>query len=234
MPSSLSPKPSSTSPPPQPTSSSRAPLRSSPDPPFYQSHSSTPRTSVSQTRAGNGKSRTLSHHARNDSEQDSTSIDDFFEDDDDQDYYEGDRDGGASRPFLQQRSSTSSSLRKSRSVKKRSNSIKMKRSNSHRLADQYNDDETAAKSAGNDSNGIDTASGSSPRGNSSSGGEVSRGPDDMSLDDIFDPTKTLRENKSMMISAELDRMGMASIRSASGSCADAATLSTCSGRRRSD
>ncbi|KAN0063797.1 hypothetical protein ACQY0O_003847 [Thecaphora frezii] len=31
---------------------------------------------------------------------------------------------------------------------------------------------------------------------------------ELTLDDIFDPTKTVAENKSMLISAELDRMGM--------------------------
>lgn len=82
----------------------------------------------------------------------------------------------------------------------------MKRSNSHRLADQYKDDETAAKSAGQ-GDLTHTPSGSSPRGSSPSG-EGSRGPNDISFDDIFDPNKTLQENKSMMISAELDRMGM--------------------------
>ncbi|KAJ1026256.1 hypothetical protein NDA16_002343 [Ustilago loliicola] len=82
----------------------------------------------------------------------------------------------------------------------------MKRSNSHRLADQYKDEETAAKSAGQEVS-THTPPGSSPRG-SSPGGEGSRGPNDVSFDDIFDPNKTLQENKSMMISAELDRMGM--------------------------
>lgn len=84
----------------------------------------------------------------------------------------------------------------------------MKRSNSHKLADRYRDDETTAKSAGQE-NGGDLHSSTSPGSSSHSpSGEGSRGPHDLTFDDIFDPTKTLRENKSMMISAELDRMGM--------------------------
>uniref|UniRef100_V5EA20 Major facilitator superfamily (MFS) profile domain-containing protein n=1 Tax=Kalmanozyma brasiliensis (strain GHG001) TaxID=1365824 RepID=V5EA20_KALBG len=209
MPSSA--RPSSRSPPSsQPAATSqKSPLRSSPDPLSYQSHGSTPPSSVSHSRVANGKSRALTRQPPADSEQDSTSLDDFYDDDDEQDYYQGERDGDARRPFLQQRSSTSSSLRKSRPNTKRSNSIKMKRSNSHRLADQYKDDEATAKANGNDGNRAASPSSSSPRGTSSSGGgEVSRGPKDVTFDDIFDPTKTLRENKSMMISAELDRMGM--------------------------
>ncbi|SPO29150.1 related to PHO84 - high-affinity inorganic phosphate transporter [Ustilago trichophora] len=209
--------PSSTSPP--RVASQTAPLRSSPDPPFYQSHGSTPRTSVSQSRNGNanGKSRALdrrsytssSQQHQQDPDQDTTSTDDFYEDDEDdedddeEDYYRRDRDDGARRPFLQRNPSSNSRKTGAR----RSNSIKMKRSNSHRLADHFNDGETAAKSAGPDGGPLYTST-RSPTGSDSPAGEASRGPEDITFDDIFDPTKTLHENKSMMISAELDRMGM--------------------------
>ncbi|CDS00160.1 hypothetical protein [Sporisorium scitamineum] len=90
----------------------------------------------------------------------------------------------------------------------------MKPSQASRFADSK-DDETVAKSGGVDGDGTgDTyasshsADGWNARRSSSHGGEASRGPGDVTFDDIFDPTKTLRENKSMMISAELDRMGM--------------------------
>lgn len=223
LPTTASSKSSSSSPPPPPSSSTAAasqtaPLRSSPDPPFYQSHGSTPRTSVSQSRTANGKARAFTKHYA-DSEQDATSTDDFYEDDDDDDDdYLRDRDDGARRPFLQQRNSASSTSRKSwphsRPGTKRSNLIKMKPSQASRFADSK-DDETVAKSGGVDGDGTgDTyasshsADGWNARRSSSHGGEASRGPGDVTFDDIFDPTKTLRENKSMMISAELDRMGM--------------------------
>ncbi|GAC97835.1 membrane transporter [Pseudozyma hubeiensis SY62] len=198
-------KPSSSPSPPIAASSQSAPLRSSPDPPFYHSHSSTPRTSVSQPR--NGKARSSSKQRYLDAEeQDTTSTDDFYDDDEDED---DDQDQGATRPFLSQRNSASSSVRKSwpnsRPANKRSNSIKLQRSNSHRMTDQYKDDETAAKS--NAADGSPSAS-LSQRNGDGHNGEGSRGPGDVTFDDIFDPTKTLRENKSMMISAELDRMGM--------------------------
>ncbi|SAM85651.1 related to PHO84-high-affinity inorganic phosphate transporter [Ustilago bromivora] len=221
-PSGSSSIPSSTSPPTAVTQ--RAQLRSSPDPPFYQSHGSTPRTCVSQSRAaskGNGQARAF--YARNSYasqqeqgwEQDATCTDDFFDEEDkdeedEEDYYQGQRKDSDHRPLLQ-RSSNSASCT-SRSKKgghprtKRSNSIKMKRSNSHRLADQYKDDETAAKLAGQEVSSH-TPRNSSQRG-SSPEGQGSRGPKHVSFDDIFDATKTLEENKSMMISAELDRMGM--------------------------
>lgn len=135
-----------------------------------------------------------------------TSTDDFGEDDeDDEDFYRRDKDGGARRPFLPRNASSNS--RKSRPGTKRSNSIKMKRSNSHKLADRFKDDETAAKSAGQETGELYTST-HSPTSSSPPGGEGSRGPADITFDDVFDPTKTLHENKSMMISAELDRMGM--------------------------
>ena len=212
--------PSSTSPPTAVTQ--RAQLRSSPDPPFYQSHGLTPRTCVSQSRAaskGNGQAR--ASYARNSYasqqeqgwEQDATCTDDFFDEEDEEDeedYYQGQRKNSDHRPLLQ-RSSNSASCT-SRSKKgghprtKRSNSIKMKRSNSHRLDDQYKDDETAATLAGQEVSSH-TPRNSSWRG-SSPEGQGSRGPKHVSFDDIFDATKTLEENKSMMISAELDSMGM--------------------------
>ncbi|KAJ1036336.1 hypothetical protein NDA13_000216 [Ustilago tritici] len=166
-PSGSSSIPSSTPPPTAVTQ--RARLRSSPDPPFYQSHGSTPHTCVSQSRAtSNGDGKARASYARNSYasqqeqgwEQDATCIDDFFEDEDEEDegdYYQGQRKNSDHRPLLQ-RSSNSASCT-SRSEKgghprtKRSNSIKMKRSNSHRLADQYKDDETVAKSAGQEIQG---------------------------------------------------------------------------------
>ena len=212
-------RPSSTSPP--PSTSQTAPLRSSPDPPFYQSHGSTPRTSVSQPRAATGKARALSIRSyrpqQRDSEPDTTSTDEFYNDsDDDQDYYRQ-RDGGVRRPFLQHRpTSASSSSRKkhpnSRPGTVQSNSIRMKRSSSHKLAERYKDDETAAKSAGLEANELFKSPTGSPAGSLGRGnppdGESTHGATDVTFDILFDPNKTLQENKSMMISAELDRMGM--------------------------
>ncbi|KAI3478487.1 hypothetical protein L1887_59542 [Cichorium endivia] len=192
------------------SASQSAPLRTLPGPTSYQSHSSTPRTSVSRART-HGKARAqLSRSPPNrDSEHDSTSTDDFFHDDDDED---DDAEDAARRPFLQHRPSSASSSRRGRTStrpgNRRSNSIKMKRSHPQKLNDQYRDDETAAKSAGALEASNDSAAGSSPRGESAGAGEGARGPSDVTLDDLFDPTKTLQENKSMMISAELDRMGM--------------------------
>lgn len=37
---------------------------------------------------------------------------------------------------------------------------------------------------------------------------LSQDEDNLSLDDLFDPTKTAKENKSLLMSYELDRMGM--------------------------
>ncbi|CBQ70176.1 conserved hypothetical protein [Sporisorium reilianum SRZ2] len=206
LPTTASHKPSSSSPP----ASQTAPLRSSPDPPFYHSHGSTPRTSVSQSRAANGKARALSTHYTDDADQDTTSTDDFYDDDDDDDYLR-DRDDGARRPFLQQRNSASSLSRKSsrahsRPGAKRTNSIRMKPSQASRFADAK-DDETAAKTHSGTGDASLSADGSHAR-RSSSHGEGTRAPGEVTFESIFDPTKTLRENKSMMISAELDRMGM--------------------------
>ncbi|SNX87481.1 related to PHO84 - high-affinity inorganic phosphate transporter [Melanopsichium pennsylvanicum] len=201
--------PASSSPPPP---SQTVPLRSSHDPPFYQSHSSTPRTSVSQSRK-HAKSRVINSpsYSQQEPDQDTTSTEDFYDDDDDdQDYYN--RDDGASRPFLQRtassisRKSNTNPRSNSRPGTRRSNSIKMKRSNSHRLADTFKNDEAGAKSVGqeNGTNEVYNSSNHSPR----NGGESVKGPDELTFQDVFDPTKTLNENKSMMISAELDRMGM--------------------------
>ncbi|GAC75326.1 synaptic vesicle transporter SV2 [Moesziomyces antarcticus T-34] len=193
------------------SASQSAPLRTLPGPTSYQSHSSTPRTSVSRART-NGKARAQSSRSppNRDSEHDSTSTDDFFHDDDDDE--DDDAEDAARRPFLQHRPSSASSSRRGRTStrpgNRRSNSIKMKRSHPQKLNDQYRDDETAAKSAGALEASNDSAAGSSPRGESAAAGEGARGPGDVTLDDLFDPTKTLQENKSMMISAELDRMGM--------------------------
>ncbi|KAJ1596193.1 hypothetical protein NDA14_000377 [Ustilago hordei] len=197
----------------------RARLRSSPDPPLYQSHGSTGRTCVSQSRAAsNGDGKARASYARNSYasqqeqgwEQDATCTDDFFDDEDEEDYYQGQRKDSDHRPLLERSSNSASCASRSKKGDhpgtKRSNSIKMKRSNSHRLADEYKDDERAAKSAGQEVLSY-TPRNSSRRG-SSAEGQGSRGPKHVSLDEIFDPTKTLMENKSMMISAELDRMGM--------------------------
>ncbi|TKY88041.1 hypothetical protein EX895_003137 [Sporisorium graminicola] len=209
-------KPSSSSSPPtlpSAAASQTAPLRSSPDPPFYQSHGSTPRTSVSQSRITNGKARSSTPtKLYADSELDTTSTEDFY--DEDEDDYLGLQDDGARRPFLQQRNSASSISRKKRSTTrpgtKRTDSIKMKPAQASKFADSFRDDEAVAKSAGDaDAGDVHSADGSNARRSSSHvGGEATRLPGDVTFDDIFDPTKTLRENKSMMISAELDRMGM--------------------------
>lgn len=204
-------KRSSSSSPPTSATLQTAPLRSSPDPRFYQSHGSTPRTSVSQSRQTKGQTRALSQpRYAEPEEQDLTLTDDFYDQDDDDD----DRDHDVRKPFLPRRNSASSSVRKSwpnsRPDVKRSNSIQLKRSHPHKMVDQKRKNETAAKSGGTDEDGSRSSSSSCGDGNASNGGvgEASRGPGDVSFDDIFDVTKTLRENQSMMISAEFDRMGM--------------------------
>lgn len=110
--------------------------------------------------------------------EDSTSFEEFFDDDEDE---RGDR-----RPFLQVRSLSTTSSKRGRPS--RSNSFKMKQApGSHKG---------------------DTPPMASRESFRQSNGETSKAPSELTLDDLFDPTKTLQENKSMMISAEFDRMGM--------------------------
>ncbi|PWZ03552.1 MFS general substrate transporter [Testicularia cyperi] len=188
-----------------------APLRSAVPPTSYRAHGSTPRSSVSQPRQ---QSKARSSYSQYHDEQDSTSTDDFLLDDDEDvdDHY--DRDSGSRRPFLPKRSiSSSSSGRHRRPSSKRSNSIKMQRSSRTDVREAFMDDETIKTSAvGDDHVRLSTSSPTDSPARSGhgcrGGGEGTKSPQSLTFDDVFDPTKTLHENKSMMISAELDRMGM--------------------------